>query len=111
MIIEVSKKNILLYKYFTNGVISYKSVNKLSHIFDYEKMIGGYVINSPKNVRCIDISECHKIYQKWFLKFTLANLKTHPQYDINEHGECADLIGLSYIYCQHCIIKYQIVKL
>ena len=80
----------LLYKYFTNGVISYKSVNKLSHIFDYEKMIGGYVINSPKNVRCIDISECHKIYQKWFLKFTLANLKTQPQYDINEHGECAD---------------------
>lgn len=35
------------YKYQTRGEISYNSINKLNHISDYEKMLGGNIINIP----------------------------------------------------------------
>ena len=39
----------LFYKYQTRGEISYNSINKLNHISDYEKMLGGNIINIPIN--------------------------------------------------------------
>ncbi|MBO5957574.1 MAG: hypothetical protein J6Q39_08470 [Bacteroidales bacterium] len=41
----------LLYKSEANEIISYKSVNKLGHIFDYEIMLGGNMINIIPDVK------------------------------------------------------------
>ena len=61
----------LLYKYLTNGTISYKSINKLSHIFDYEKMIGGNISNILSNkanrlpfAGTLKITNVHSLYTK-----------------------------------------------
>lgn len=46
---NIKKHADLLYKYQTGWDVSYKSINKLNHISDYEKMLGGNIINIPIN--------------------------------------------------------------
>ena len=46
---NIKKHADLLYKYQTGWDVSYKSINKLNHISDYEKMLGGNIINIPTN--------------------------------------------------------------
>lgn len=62
----------LLYNYLTNSSISYKSINKLSHIFDYEKMIGGNVSDIllekanklPYSGKLTKVANVYKFYYK-----------------------------------------------
>ena len=44
----ISNNAELLYSNLINGKKSYRSTNKLNHIFDYEKMLGGNVVNILK---------------------------------------------------------------
>lgn len=80
----------LLYKYLTNGKISYKSINQLSHIFDYEKMIGGNIINYDE-YNTIESSIYYQIYNYWHEKLKTRKQKVdYVIYNSEQHGPCDD---------------------
>lgn len=79
----------LVCKHLTNGVISYKSANKHSHIFDYEKMIGGCVVKTSQHIS-VDIAEFHSIYQTWIRIMKQSNDNNIYEYNVQKCPNCSD---------------------
>ena len=71
----------LVCKHLTHGVISYKSANKPSHIFDYEKMIGGCVVKTSQHIS-VNIAELHSIYQTWIRIMKQSNDNNIDEYNV-----------------------------